>query len=189
MPCGKRYWLPTVNYCLKELCWKSGRVPVLSSTLQQFNHTSKIFAFEKMNHFSLVFKWYIEKDLNLKVCFFRKSNISWHQQKTKIIVKYHAQLQKGFGWSFVVLLPLQQCNRKKTRLYEKLMHFCSTRNFCWHQQNWPVTLKNYYLCLFNINWFQNVPSFIAIMHIVQKLQTGHFWHSSSKKNMLSQITK
>ena len=35
-------------------------------------------------------------------------------------------------------------------------------------------LKNYYWCLLNMNWFQNVPSFIAILHIVQKLQAGHF---------------
>ena len=46
-----------------------------------------------MNHFSLVFKCYIEKDLNSKASFFRKSKISWHQPKTMRIVKYYAQLQ------------------------------------------------------------------------------------------------
>ena len=37
MPCDERYWLPTVNSCIKELRLGSARVPVLSSTLQQSN--------------------------------------------------------------------------------------------------------------------------------------------------------
>ena len=45
-----------------------------------------------MNHFSLVLKWYIAKDLNLKASFFWKSNFNWHQQKTMRIVKYYVLL-------------------------------------------------------------------------------------------------
>ena len=60
-----------------------------------------IFAFEKMKHFSLVFNF------SSKFFFFRKSNISWHQQKTKKIVKYRAQLQTWRLWtitySFIVI--------------------------------------------------------------------------------------
>ena len=52
-----------------------------------------IFAFDKMNHFSLVFKWYIENYLNLKASLFRKANISWYQQKTMRTVKCYAQLK------------------------------------------------------------------------------------------------
>ena len=182
MPCHKRYWLPTVNCCLKELHRRSGRVPVLSSTLWQSRKWT-------------IFLWYLsdilKKILVQRLFFFRKSNITWHQQKTKRIVKYHVQLKIWRLWRIICTFfyHLQQCNWKKTRVYEKFRHFRSTRNFCWYQQNWTVILKQYYWCLLNINWFQNVPSFIAILHIVQKLRGGHFWPSSSKQNILSQITQ
>ena len=53
--------------------------------------------------------------------------------------------------------------------------FLHYTNFCWHQQNWFVILKNYYWCLLNINWFQYVPCSIVILHIGQNLRVVHFW--------------
>ena len=50
-------------------------------------YISNVFAFEQTKNFSLVFNSYVEEDLNLKVSFFWKENISWHQLKIMAIVK------------------------------------------------------------------------------------------------------
>ena len=51
MPCDERYWVPTVNCCLKELHLRSGKVPVLSSTLWQSNIQIKHFSFQENEPF------------------------------------------------------------------------------------------------------------------------------------------
>ena len=77
--------------CLKKFHRRSGRVPVLSYSSPIY--IPSVFAFDKIYHFSLIFKWYIEKYLNLKASFFCKANIRWHQQKTMRIVKCYAHLK------------------------------------------------------------------------------------------------
>ena len=109
--CGERYWLPTVNCRLKELHLRSGRVSVLGLRLQQSNIPIKhFFTFEKITHFSLAFKRYIEKHLNLKVCFFFGNQIfSCNQHKAMKIIKY-ALLQIVRPWIIVGSFIVIYCN-------------------------------------------------------------------------------
>ena len=77
------------------------------------------------------------KTIKFKGFIFRKSNISWHQQKRMRFVKYHAQLQIWRPWIIICTFVVFYSNViEKSRLYEKLGHFY------WCQQNWSAVWEN-----------------------------------------------
>ena len=82
------------------------------------------------------------------------------------IVKYHAQLQFSKLWIIVIYNNVIEKKHDCMKSFVVLTSAKLIRHF-----------KNYYWCLLNMNWLQNVSNFIAIMHVVQKLREEHFWSS------------
>ena len=153
MICDKRYWVRKVNCCLIKLYLVGFlcQVQRYSSPI----YISNIFGFLKINHFCSVFNWPIEKDFNSKVFF---------ENASSFVVIYSNVIEKKHGYM------------KKCGIFA--VHWCFAHinkidpSFCF--------FFKYYQCVLNMNWFENISSLIAIMHIVQKLQAENFWRSSSK---------
>ena len=119
----------TKCFVVKDICfqqltvvWKSSFLDLLGQRYGSPIFISSIFAFEKINHFCLVFKWYIEKDLHSKACFSQISNTSWHLHETVRIIKYHSQLQIWRAWIIICSsIAIYSNVIEKTQLDEKLI--------------------------------------------------------------------